>query len=181
MIDIIPAYSPAEIEVAADLFKEYADSLPVDLEYQGFTAELRNLPGVYRPPTGALFVVRVDGVAAGCVAVRRLSDRICEMKRLYVRPAHRGGGIGPLLVAEAVAAARTLGYEDIWLDTLASMSAAHRLYLSLGFREIASYGGDAVPGTRYYGLRLSPCPSVNADVPGIPDSQASRDDGTPRV
>ncbi len=166
MIEIVPVSSTNEIEVTADLFREYASSLPVDLEYQGFSAELRSLPGVYQAPTGALFIARVDGIAAGCVAVRQLSERVCEMKRLYVRPAYRGGGLGPLLVAEAITAARALGYAEIWLDTLASMTAAHRLYLSLGFREISSYGSDAMPGTRYFGLRLSPAP--DADVPGTP-------------
>ncbi len=76
------------------------------------------------------------------------------MKRLYVRPTHRGAGIGPLLVEAAIAAARALGYAEMWLDTLATMTAAHRLYSSRGFREIPAYGGPAAPGTRYYGLRL---------------------------
>jgi len=154
VIHIAPANNAGTIEAAAALFREYVDSLPVALEYQGFSAELKNLPGVYQPPTGALFIAHVDGKAAGCVAVRRLDEHTCEMKRLYVRPTHRGGGIGPMLVAKAVATARTLGCDDIWLDTLASMTAAHRLYLSMGFREIPSYGGDAAPGTRYFGLRV---------------------------
>ena len=165
MINIVPAYDAGGIEVAAELFQEYARSLPVDLEYQGFSAELKNLPGVYQPPTGALFVARVDGVPAGCVAVRQIRDRICEMKRLYVRPTHRGDGIGPSLVAETISAARTMGCEEIWLDTLASMTAAHRLYLSLGFREIPSYGSNAMPGTRYFGLRLSPDLHSDIDSP----------------
>lgn len=179
MIHTIPANGLAEIEAVTALFKEYADSLPVDLEYQGFSAELQNLPGVYQPPTGALFIARVDGKEAGCVAVRRLDERTCEMKRLYVRPAHRGSGIGPLLVAKALAAARTLGCDDIWLDTLASMTAAHRLYLSMGFREIPSYGGDPAPGTRYLGLRVPPDPSFDADVPGMSDPLASRGGDAP--
>lgn len=155
MISIVPAHAIADIEVVSGLFQEYARSLPVDLEYQGFSAELKNLPGEYQPPAGALFVARVDGVPAGCVAVRKIRDHVCEMKRLYVRPAHRGSGIGPLLVGETIAAARTMHCEEIWLDTLASMTSAHRLYLSLGFREIPSYGSNAMPGTRYFGLRVS--------------------------
>ncbi len=158
MIHIVPASDSTDIEVATELFKEYARSLPVDLEYQGFSAELKNLPGAYQPPTGALFVARINGVPAGCVAVRQIRDHVCEMKRLYVRSTHRGHGIGPLLVAEAIAAARAMGCEEIWLDTLASMAAALRLYLSLGFREIPSYGSNAEPGTRYFGLRVSPDP-----------------------
>jgi len=167
VIDITPVDSSAEIEAATALFREYADSLPVDLEYQGFSAELQNLPGVYQPPTGALFIALVDGGAAGCAAVRRLDEHTCEMKRLYVRPAHRGSGIGPMLVAKAVATARTLGCDHIWLDTLASMTAAHRLYLSMGFREIPSYGDDAAPGTRYFGLRVPPDGRTLSCLPSI--------------
>ncbi len=136
------------------LFGEYAASLPIDLEYQGFAAELRGLPGAYRPPGGQLLVARVGDVDAGCVALRRLDARTCEMKRLYVRPAHRGSGVGPLLVDAAIAVARAAGYEEMRLDTLPSMTGAHRLYLRRGFREIAPYGGPAAPGTRYFALRL---------------------------
>ena len=156
MIDIISAIGDAELAAVARLFREYAGSLPMDLEYQGFTSEVQNLPGAYRAPSGALLIARVDGADAGCVAVRPLEPPICEMKRLYVRPAHRRLGIGPLLVERAIGAATALGYCDMWLDTLASMTAARRLYVKAGFREIPAYGGAAAPGTMYYGLRLAP-------------------------
>jgi putative acetyltransferase len=154
VIDIVAAVGAEAIASARELFLEYAAALPVDLEYQGFAAELENLPGAYRPPAGALLLARVDGALAGCVAVRPLDTHVGEMKRLYVRRLHRGSGVGPRLVEAAIAAAGACGYAALWLDTLASMTAAQRLYQRYGFRTIAPYGGQAAPGTRYYGLRL---------------------------
>lgn len=160
MIDIVPAERADDIATARELFREYAAALPIDLEYQGFAAELESLPGAYRAPAGALLLARVDGAPAGCVAVRPLDARVCEMKRLYVRPLHRGAGLGPRLVTAAIAAATARGYDALWLDTLASMTAAQHLYRRFGFRPIAPYGGQAVPGTRFYGLQLPADTSV---------------------
>ena len=155
MIAITPAQRDDEIACARELFREYAAALPIDLGYQGFAAELGNLPGAYRPPAGALLLARVEGALAGCVAVRPIDARVCEMKRLYVRPRYRGAGVGPALVEGAIAAATACGYDALWLDTLASMTTAQRLYAQFGFRTIAPYGGPAAPGTRYYGLQLN--------------------------
>ena len=135
MLQIVAAGSEEEIGKVRELFQEYADSLPVDLEYQAFSSELRDLPGGYRPPDGALFLARAGGAEAGCVALRRIDGRVCEMKRLYVRPAHRGARIGPQLMEQAIEAARALGYEELWLDTLPSMADAQRMYAGRGFRE----------------------------------------------
>jgi putative acetyltransferase len=156
VLQVAGASGTADIEAARQLFLEYAASLPVDLEYQGFTAELNTLPGAYQPPRGGLYLARIGGTAAGCVAFRPLADRVCEMKRLYVRPAHRSAGVGARLVEQAIEAARAIGYAEMYLDTLPSMTAAQRLYTSRGFREIPPYGGAGAPGTRYYGLRLVP-------------------------
>ena len=154
MVEIAPVHNSTELAAIGSLFREYADSLEIDLEYQGFPAELANLPGSYAAPEGALLLARTDGAASGCVALRRLDRDVCEMKRLYVRPAHRGSGLGALLVRAAIESARSLGYAEMWLDTLPTMAAAHQLYLRLGFREIAPYGPAAAPGSRFYGLRL---------------------------
>ena len=151
---IIAVSGKEDIDAVRTLFQEYADSLPVDLEYQGFPSELKNLPGAYQAPDGGLFIARAGEADAGCVAIRRIDERVCEMKRLYVRPEHRGAGVGPMLVEKVIETARALGYEEMWLDTLASMTDAQRMYVSRGFREIAPYGGTSPPGTRYYGLIL---------------------------
>ena len=137
------------------LFLEYAATIGVDLEYQGFGAELAGLPGKYAPPTGELLIGRVNDEAGGCVALRALDPATLEMKRLYVRRAKRGVGLGKGLVEAAIACAREQGYAELRLDTLATMEAAQALYRSLGFVEIPPYGDVHVPDTRFYALPLS--------------------------
>ena len=152
---------PTDLEAIEALFVEYAESLGFSLGYQGFEAEVAGLPGKYAPPTGALLLARVDGIAAGTVALRRLEPGVCEMKRLYVRPGHRGvrGGdgmsIGRALAVGIVAEGRTLGYERLRLDTIGGkMDAAIELYRSMGFVEIPAYYSSPVPGTLYMELIL---------------------------
>ena len=139
-----------DAELVRTLFREYAGSLGVDLSFQGFDEELAALPRGY----DVLLVARLDGEPAGCVGVRPLEPGICEMKRLYVRPAARGTGLGRSLAEAAVARARALGYERMRLDTLPSMAAAQELYRSLGFAEISPYRHNPVSGTAYLELRL---------------------------
>jgi len=157
--------SAEEIAAAAALFREYADWLGIDLSFQDFEAELASLPGKYAPPTGELMLAHSpDGDALGCVAVRPLeAGAVCEMKRLYVRPAARGLGIGRALVAAIIDAAETLGYTQMKLDTLPSMPEALALYKRCGFLEIPAYYHNPVPGTVYLGKRLSRTPTRNAD------------------
>jgi ribosomal protein S18 acetylase RimI-like enzyme len=138
------------------LFAEYAASLSFDLSFQGFDDELAGLPGDYAPPTGALLLARVDGEPAGCVALRALDGGTGELKRLFVRPAHRGLGLGRKLVEQALDAAADLGYDAIRLDTTPEMRAAHQLYRTLGFREIEPYRENPVAGARYLELDLRP-------------------------
>jgi ribosomal protein S18 acetylase RimI-like enzyme len=147
-----------EIATAAVLFREYADWLGIDLSFQGFEAELASLPGKYAPPTGALILAySPEGEALGCVAVRPLEgNAACEMKRLYVRPAARGLGIGAALVAAVIGAAETLGYREMKLDTLPSMPEALALYQRFGFLQIPAYYHNPVRGTVYLGKRLTP-------------------------
>jgi ribosomal protein S18 acetylase RimI-like enzyme len=137
------------------MMREYADSLGVDLCFQGFDEELQGLPGEYAPPYGALLIAWVGSRAAGCVALRRWSAREGEMKRLYVRPAFRGLGIGRGLVRRIVALARRRGYRRLRLDTLPSMHAAIALYRELGFLEISAYRANPIPGARFLALPLA--------------------------
>ena len=152
---ISAARAAEDIASIGELFREYAASIGVDLEYQGFSSELAGLPGQYAPPSGDLLVARVNGAAAGCVALRRLDQSTLEMKRLYVRPSARGTGLGKLLVEAAISIARQNGYAELRLDTLASMASAQKLYGVLGFVEIPPYGKASLPGTRFYSLPLA--------------------------
>jgi ribosomal protein S18 acetylase RimI-like enzyme len=154
-ISLVPVESQDQVAVARELFHEYADAIGVDLEYQGFTAELEALPSPYTPPRGALLIAQINGDTAGCVALRRLNDEIGEMKRLYVRPSFRSWGLGKYLVEATIQAARRAGYTALRLDTLPSMAAAQGLYRKLGFTEIPAYNNSHLPGTRFYELKLA--------------------------
>ena len=136
------------------LFREYADSLGNHLCFQEFEKELANLPGDYAPPAGRLLVAVEDARFAGCVALRRVEDQVCEMKRLYVRPTYRGSGLGRRLAETLIATAQDARYGKIRLDTLPSMEAAFKLYHSLGFTEIPSYRFNPVEGVKYLELDL---------------------------
>lgn len=148
---IAPA-TPEEMETAAALFRQYAASLDIDLAYQNFDAELAALPGAYAPPRGALLLARKNGRAAeGCVAMRPLGeDGVCEMKRLYVAPEGRGGGLGRALAIAVIETARSSGYRELRLDTLPAMTAAIRLYGALGFVRTHAYYDGAVDGTLFF-------------------------------
>jgi len=146
---------PEDIAAVRELFEEYRDSLAIDLCFQGFAAELAALPGAYAAPDGRLLLAELDGQAAGCVALRGLDEARCEMKRLYVRPPHRAAGLGRRLVRAALAEARSAGYTAVCLDTLPDMVAAQRLYLELGFRDIAPYYPNPVAGARFLGRSLA--------------------------
>jgi putative acetyltransferase len=144
----------SELDTVRELMRAYADSLPFDLDFQGFDRELAELPGDYAPPDGALLVARVDGRVGGCVALRRFDVDVCEMKRLFVSPAVRGGGIGRLLAEAVVAEARRLGYARMRLDTTPGMETAQALYEQLGFKEIPPYRHNPISGTRFLELEL---------------------------
>ncbi len=155
MIAIAPPRDAADLDSVRTLFTEYAGSLGFSLGYQGFDAELAGLPGKYAAPEGALLLAKVDGVAAGVIALRKLEPGIAEMKRLYVRPAHHGRSIGRKLAEAVLETARTLGYRRLRLDTISGkMDTAVKLYHSMGFAEIAPYYDSPVPGTTYLELVL---------------------------
>ena len=146
----LAATGESDVAEVRTLFREYADTLSFALDFQDFERELAELPGAYAPPHGALLLVR----GAGCVGLRPLDEATCEMKRLYVRPAARGGGVGRLLAEAAGAEARRLGYARMRLDTVPGMEAAQALYAQLGFREIVPYRANPIPGARFLELEL---------------------------
>jgi putative acetyltransferase len=146
----------ADLPVVRELLLEYADSLGFALDFQDFDREIADLPGAYAPPDGAILLVRVDETVAGCVALRPFANGVCEMKRLYIRPGHRGLGLGRLLATAIVDEARRRDYRAMRLDTTPSMATAQALYTELGFREIAPYRRNPIPGTRYLELDLEP-------------------------
>jgi putative acetyltransferase len=179
VLQIIQAITGEQVEQARALFQEYGASLGFNLCFQGFDQELAGLPGDYAPPSGRLLLAEFqdpslpgpplpdnefgDGsqpppgapLAAGCVALHRLEEGVCEMKRLYVRPAFRGKGAGRALVEAVLAEARAIGYQRMRLDTIEpQMQAAVALYRRLGFREIAPYRANPVPGALYMELDL---------------------------
>lgn len=154
MLKIHAVREGGDLERVRELFEEYAGSLGIDLGFQGFAAELAALPGDYVPPRGCLLLATWDGEAGGCVALRPLDDVTAEMKRLYVRPHVRGHGIARLLVDEVVAVARSCRYARMRLDTLPWMTAAIRLYESVGFRRIAPYRENPVEGAVFMELSL---------------------------
>jgi putative acetyltransferase len=154
-IDLIHAALPEDIERVRGLFLEYGESLSFSLCFQSFDEELRSLPGAYAPPTGRLLLARSADRAAGCIALRKLENGTCEMKRLYVRPDYRGKGLGRMLVERLIAEARLAGYERMRLDTVASaMQDAIVLYRNMGFKEIAPYSSIPVESALWMELML---------------------------
>lgn len=146
--------SGPELDEVRTLFREYAAWVAVDLSFQGFAEELAGLPGEYVSPAGTLLLCTVDDAAAGCIAVRPWRAASCEMKRLYVRPAYRGQRCGLFLAERAIGWATEAGYTRMVLDTLPTMAAAQRLYERLGFRDVAPYRFNPVPGARFMALEL---------------------------
>lgn len=152
-IRLVVPDTPALFEDTRAIFQEYADSLAVDLCFQGFDAELASLPGDYIAPAGLLLLGYVDGDLAACGAFRPLADadypNACEMKRLFVRRAFRGFGIGRALARALLDRAALAGHSTMLLDTLSEMEAARGLYASLGFIEVPPYYFNPLPGAHY--------------------------------
>jgi len=157
----VSAQTPQLVEEARRLFMEYEAELDEDLCFQSFEQELAELPGKYAPPRGALLLGRFGVDIVGCVALRPLDGGVCEMKRLYIRPAFRRHGFGKELALEAVHRARLAGYSIMRLDTLARLIPALLLYRELGFAETSAYYHNPLPGVVYMSLDLV---NVNAEA-----------------
>jgi ribosomal protein S18 acetylase RimI-like enzyme len=156
LIVIAIASLPTDLPAIAALIRAYAASLPIDLGYQDFAAELTSLPGKNAPPEGALLIARGEGGAAlGCVAMRPLEPGVCEMKRLYVAPEGRGQGLGKQLALAIIEASRAAGYSEMRLDTLASMGEAQALYRRPGFTEIGAYYDTPIENTVFMSLKVT--------------------------
>jgi len=152
---IYNAVSQEQVEHARELFQEYGESLGFSLCFQSFDKELAGLPGDYAPPQGRLLLAEHEGKVAGCVALHKLSDGVCEMKRLYVRPEFRGQALGRALAERVIAEARSAGYSAMRLDTIVGrMDAAIALYRELGFQEVPPYRENPIAGAIYMELKL---------------------------
>ena len=161
-ITILPVTTEAEIKTTRELFVEYGQSLGFSLCFQSFDQEYASLPGKYAPPHGRLLLAEVDGMAAGCIALRPLETGVCEMKRLYVRPKFRGLGLGRRLTETIIDEAKLIGYQLMRLDTVEDkMQAAVALYRALGFKEIGPYTLNPVQGAIFMELELVPTPQLS--------------------
>ncbi len=153
--DVTQAESPEQIAAIRELFLEYSQSLGFSLCFQSFDEEIAGLPGDYAPPEGRLILVTFETQAAGGVALHKIEDHVCEMKRLYVRPQFRGKGFGKALAERVINEAREIGYKKLRLDTVEPvMRTAVAMYRTLGFREIAPYRGNPIEGALYMELQL---------------------------
>lgn len=157
-ITLRPALFPDDASTVRGLFLDYQASIGIDLGFQDFDAELAELPGPYAAPTGNLVLACIDGEPAGCCALRPLynTDHLnaCEMKRLFVRPAFRGFGLGRLLVERVLSEGQLAGYTTMLLDTLSDMETARALYQEVGFVEVAPYYHNPIPGAHYLKVDL---------------------------
>jgi ribosomal protein S18 acetylase RimI-like enzyme len=162
MAQIYEARFPEDLDVVRAMFREYAESLAIDLSFQDFESEVANLPGKFAAPHGRVLLARNNGQVIGCIAMRPLNGAACEMKRLYIRPSGRGQQVGKQLAAMICQIAKEAGYARIRLDTLPGMQAAQRLYASLGFKPIAAYVFNPVAGAIF----------MERDLTG-PDDQAA--------
>ncbi len=154
MVQIISAQTEAHYQHARNLFVQYAAALGFDLEFQGFSRELATLPGDYIPPFGCILLAKRRRKYVGCVALRPLENQICEMKRLFVIPQHRGHDIGRSLARAVIDGARDMGYVKMRLDTIEAMKAARRLYQSLNFQKIQAYCYNPLENPSYMELDL---------------------------
>ena len=155
MLKLIQADSEEYLPQARELLMEYAVSLGFDLHFQEFEKELAEFPGEYAPPDGRLLLAMHDEQLAGCVVLRKISEGVCEIKRLYVRPEFRKKGIGKELATAIIEEAREIGYKHMRLDTVPFMKEAIALYRSLGFKEIESYRYNPIEGAKFMELDLS--------------------------
>jgi GNAT superfamily N-acetyltransferase len=154
MFDIRPALFPDDRDAVLDIWREFVASPSVSLDYQGNEAEFAALPGKYAPPEGRLLLALADGTVMGCIALRKVSEAICEMKKLYVRPAARGHRLGVRLIEQLITEAQAAGYAEMRLDVLPEFVRARQIYDALGFTAAEPVSYNPVPGAEFLGLRL---------------------------
>ncbi|HXQ64415.1 MAG TPA: GNAT family N-acetyltransferase [Steroidobacteraceae bacterium] len=170
----VPLSAP-EWAGARALLLDYAAALGIDLCFQGFAGELERLPAEYGPPDGAFLLAQLDGQPVDCIALRPFDAGRGEVKRLYVADSVRGRGIGRALAVAIIGRARALSYRQLVLDTLESMVSAQALYRSLGFRPVAAYRFNPLPGVAYLGLELAPGPVDDGPRPPRADAAGSNE------
>lgn len=153
-VTIGQARFPEDLDAVLAIWREYFVSSSVSLDYQNNDEEFAQLPGKYAAPGGCVLLGLVDRRVQGCIAMRQVDPAICEMKKLYVRPAARGRGIARMLIAHLMAEARDIGYLEMRLDVLAEFTAAQSLYASFGFGPAQAVSYNPIPGTKFLGLRL---------------------------
>ena len=155
MLQFVEATTDEQFKMAAELFKEYAAQIKVDLSFQNFEKELIEIKEQYARPTGVLFVLHhMDKIPMGCFGIRKFEGTICELKRMYLKEALRGKGLGKTLVTKAIEAGKALQYTKMRLDTLPTMKTAISLYQKMGFYEIAAYRFNPIEGTKYFEIHL---------------------------
>lgn len=156
MIELKEVISSEEYELAANLFKDYAIEIGIDLKFQNFKSEIENIEKTYARPHGLIIIAYDENkIAVGCFGIRRLEHSICELKRMYIRKVGRGKGVGKKILAKAVEVSIELGYSKMRLDTLSTMHAAINLYQKAGFYQIEPYRFNPIKGARYYELKLT--------------------------
>jgi putative acetyltransferase len=154
MWEIVQAEDRKDCETAKSLIVEYTASLDINFDFQHLHRELQEFPGHYAPPRGRVLLAKSGNQIAGCVCFRHLTNDVCEMKRLYVKPEYRGQAIGKRLALAVIREAKTIGYHCMRLDTLPTMSAAKALYQTLGFTRIEPYYDNPVEGALFFELKL---------------------------
>jgi len=155
MVRLIEATSKQEYQTAIQLFKEYHAAIDIDLEFQNFSQEIKDIQTQYARPEGAVFLAfNNENTPVGCVGVRKLNETSCELKRMYLKSASRGLGIGKLMLEKSIALGKELGYQKMRLDTLQTMHAAIGLYQKLGFYEIDPYRFNPLEGAKYFEIKF---------------------------
>ena len=156
MIQIKEVIHPDEFEKGKNIFREYAQELPIDLSFQDFEKELKDIEKQYSRPEGVLFIAYDgEGKTVGCFGIRKWAESICELKRMYINKSYRKKGIGKRFMSKSIEEAKALGYEKMRLDTLPSMHSAIKLYQKYGFYEIEPYRFNPIQGTKYFEVNLS--------------------------
>lgn len=153
-IEIDKISSQQDLEDVKQLFREYIDFLQISLDFQDFENELAKLPAKYAEPEGVMFLAKVNALPAGCIALWKLEEGVCEMKRLFVKPAFQGLGLGKMLANKLMEEAKAKGYTKMKLDTLKRLESANFLYALLGFKETTPYNFNPEPDIVYFEKEL---------------------------